>query len=223
MATEGRPRLGSWLRLATLVLVVAAVGVTATLTDVSDLERLRGYLRTSGPLAPAAFVLIYATYSLAPLPRTALSILTGVLFGFWWGIGLAYLGSLLGATTAFWLARALGRDVVTRLSGRRLAAVEAVLARHGFLAVLGARVIPVVPFWSINYAAGVTDIDRRDYWTGTLIGILPGTVFYVAVGAFAMETDSWLGVLSLLAVALLGIGALGWLLLRRRSLPRRRI
>ncbi len=177
-------RPGMWFRLAALLLVIAAVGVVATLTDVSDLDRLQEYLRTSGPLAPAAFVLIYATYSLAPLPRTALSIFTGVLFGFWWGVPLAYAGSMLGAAMAFGLAHVLGREAVTKISGKYGARANELLARRGFVAVLGARVIPVVPFMAVNYMAGVSDIRPRAYWLATIIGVLPGTLFYVAIGAF---------------------------------------
>lgn len=205
-----------WLRLAGLMLIVASVAVLATLTEVSDLERLRTYLRTAGPVAPLAFVVIYATYTLAPLPRTALSIFTGVIFGFWWGVPLAYAGSLLGAAMAFGLGRALGKEAVTQLSGKYGARANDVLSRRGFLAVLGARVIPVVPFMAVNYTAGVSEIRPRSYWLATVIGVVPGTFFYVAVGAYAMEVDDLSTEATVVTLGLVLATGIAYLLWRRR-------
>ncbi len=216
------PRPAIWLRLAGLLLIIAAIATLATLTDVSDLERLRGYLTGAGPVAPLVFVLIYGTYTLAPLPRTALSILTGVLFGLGWGVALAYVGSLLGAAMAFGLARVLGRQAVVSLSGSYGARADEILERRGFPAVLAARVVPVIPFMVVNYTAGVTDIRPRAYWLATVIGIVPGTVFYVAVGAYAMEVQSASTGLTLVLLAVVGGTALAYLAWRhhRRSAAR---
>ncbi len=207
---------GIWVRLVALLVVIGTVAVAATVADVQDLERLRAYLRNAGPLAPVAFVLIYATYTLAPLPRTALSVITGVIYGFWWGVPLAYAGSLLGAAMAFALARTLGRDAVASISGSYGVRANAALARRGFLAVLAARVIPVVPFMAVNYTAGVTDLRARAYWLATVVGVIPGTVFYVAVGAYAMEVGSASTGFTLTALTVVGGTALAWLVWSRR-------
>lgn len=211
-----------WLRLVGLAVIIASVALLATLTEVSDLERVREYLKGAGLLAPVVFVLIYGTYTLAPLPRTALSVLTGVLFGFWWGVPLAYAGSLLGATMAFALGRALGRDAVVSVTGRYGVRANDILERRGFLAVLLARVVPVIPFMVVNYTAGVSEIKPRAYWLATVIGIVPGTVFYVAVGAFAMELESASTGLTLTVLAVVGGTAVAYLVWRRtRRAPSR--
>ncbi len=208
------PRPALW-RLAGLLLIIATVALLAALTGVSDLERLRD-LTGAGPVAPVVFVLIYATYTLAPLPRTALSILTGVLFGLW-GVALAYLGSLLGAAMAFGLGRVLGRQAVVGLTGRAGARADEILERRGFAAVLVSRVVPVIPFMVVNYTAGVTDIRPRAYWLATVIGIVPGTVFYVAVGAYAMEVQSASTGLTLVLLAVAGGTVLAYLAWRRHG------
>lgn len=104
------------------------------------------------------------------------------------------------------LGRALGRDAVERFTGARVAAIDDLLARRGLLAVLGVRLVPVVPFTAINYVAGLTAVRRRDYALGTALGIIPGTVAYVALGAFGLELGwpAWvaLGVLGALALVL---------------------
>ncbi len=62
-------------------------------------------------------------------------------------------------------------------SNRRLAR-----RRRGFLTVLTARLIPLVPFSLFNYAAGVTGVSLRAYAPATLLGIVPGTVAYTTLG-----------------------------------------
>lgn len=77
----------------------------------------------------------------------------------------------------------MGRDAVERLTGTRLERVDQLLARRGLLAVLAVRLVPLVPFTAINYAAGLSTGRRRDYAWGTAVGIIPGTLSYVALGS----------------------------------------
>ncbi|HSK34198.1 MAG TPA: TVP38/TMEM64 family protein [Propionicimonas sp.] len=184
-----------------------------------DLLRLAESVRAAGPAAPVAFVALYAACTLLPLPRNVLSAAAGTLFGWGWGIPLAYLGSLLGAGAAFWLARAQGRSRWSRsskaLSGSRRASFDAALEKRGLLTVLGARVLPVVPFTAFNYAAGLTGIRRRDYVVGTVLGVVPGTVAYVTAGAYAARPAAWSLEVTGAMLLLLGVAAAVHVVLRR--------
>ncbi len=183
--------------------MLATVTVLASTTD---LTRVLDAVREAGPAAAAAFLLLYAGCTLAGVPRHTLSTTTGVVFGLGWGLPVAYLGSLLGAGAAFWLARSVGRGAAARLGGPRMAAFNEALVRRGFWAVLGARLTPVLPFTAVNYAAGVSEIDRRTYAAGTLIGVVPGTIGYVALGALATAPGPWM--VPVASVALLLVCAL---------------
>jgi len=139
-----------------------------------------------------------------------LSIAAGLTWGFTMGAALVYVGALLGATLAFLIGRVLGREAVERFTGARVARVDELLRRRGLATVIGARLIPVLPFTAINYAAGLTSVRRRDYALGTAVGIIPGTLSYVAVGAFGLS-PGWplwiaLGVLGGLSVLGLVLG-----------------
>ena len=212
VSEEAIPEHGraAWLRLAALIIVLAAAGILATAVDLARVEALLQSVRGSGPAGSIVFVLLYAVCTLAPLPRNVLSTAAGTVFGFWWGLPLAYLGSLLGAVVAFWLARRLGQESVRKLGGLRASAFKQALAQRGLMTVLAARLAPVVPFTAFNYAAGMSDINGRTYWLGTLVGIVPGTAVYVSVGALALAPGSWsveiaAAALLLLLLLLLGV------------------
>ncbi|MDK3257367.1 TVP38/TMEM64 family protein [Blastococcus capsensis] len=201
---EGRRLV--WGRLTLLVLVVTLGAVVAALVGLPDAEQLRADVAAMGRAAPALFILLYAVATLAPLPKNVLSAAAGLLFGLVEGLVVVLLGALLGALAAFALGRALGRDAVERLTGARVARVDALLGRYGLLAVLGVRLVPVLPFTAINYAAGLTAVRIRDYVIGTALGIIPGTVAYVALGAYGTSPGSWPFVVAVLALVVLTAG-----------------
>lgn len=53
--------------------------------------------------------------------------------------------------------------------------------------MVGVRLVPVLPFTAINYLAGLTSAGWWPYILGTALGILPGTLSYVTLGAFGAK------------------------------------
>ena len=179
-------------RMAFLILLIVAI--TALLTANKGATQLPDWwhsIQAAGPAATGAVVPLYAFCTLAPVPRNVLSVATGAVFGLWWGFALAYAGAVLGAVAAFWAARWMGREAVKKLAGRRLAPLNDKLGRNELVAVIAARLAPLIPFTAFNYLAGLTEITFRAYLTGTLMGIVPGTAAYVAVGAYASAPGAW--------------------------------
>ncbi|WNV73715.1 TVP38/TMEM64 family protein [Geodermatophilus sp. DSM 44513] len=171
-----------WLRLALLGLLIAAAAVVALTVDRPGVPALRGWLDGAGPLGWTAVVLVASAAHLTPVPRTALAILLGAAAGFPAGLAVAVGAGWLGGTAGFALGRHLGRDAVARFAGRRLARADRLFRHRGFLAVALARVSPV-PFWIVSYAAGLSSIRWAPAVLGTLVGVVPGSVLHVAVGA----------------------------------------
>ncbi|WP_308468479.1 TVP38/TMEM64 family protein [Rathayibacter soli] len=205
-----------WRLVALIVFVIAAtlIGVFVPLPAVNT---LRSAVTSAGLLGAIGFVLGYALTTLAPVPKAVLSILAGLIWGFWVGAITVYIGALLGAACAFFLGRWLGREAIERFTGTRVARVDDLLRRRGFLAVLGARLVPVIPFTAINYVAGLTAVRRRDYALGTAVGIIPGDMAYVAIGAYGLQLgwEFWIAVGGLGALTI--GGALVGIRARRRS------
>jgi uncharacterized membrane protein YdjX (TVP38/TMEM64 family) len=173
---------GIWLRAAVLVVVLLA-GVGAALTlDLPSVATVRSW---AGGAGVAALVVGYALVLLAPVPRSALSVLVGVVAGFWTGVAIAFTGGLLAALAAFGLSRALGRSAVLRLAGPRLTRVDGAVSDRGFVAVLTGRLLPVVPFVVTSYGAGLTGVRFLPYLLGTALGLVPSTIVQVGIGASA--------------------------------------
>lgn len=194
------------LAAAAVVLAVRAIGV----------PDVRGAVESAGPWAPALFVLLAVAFTVLPVPRTVFTVAAGVLFGSVTGLALAVLGTTLAAVVAFWLVRLVGRASVERHAPRRaLHWVRDRLDRNGLLAVASLRLIPVVPFAVLNYAAGLSGVRFGSYVLGTVVGILPGTVAVVVLGDAATGGRPHP---VLLAVSVVGglIGLAGALLAARR-------
>jgi uncharacterized membrane protein YdjX (TVP38/TMEM64 family) len=181
------PRRRSILRVVLLVLLVAAGALAARLTPLGEeLERLARAIgdQARAPWAPPAFVLLYAAALAVGIPGTVLTLVGGVAFGAALGLGLNLLGALLGATAAFYEGRTLARDAVRRLFGHHLAKLPDLSSpRTAFVTFLRLRLIPLVPFNALNFAAGLTATRWWPYLAGTALGIIPSTVAYTVFAA----------------------------------------
>jgi uncharacterized membrane protein YdjX (TVP38/TMEM64 family) len=211
---------GIWLRAAVLVCVLLAGVGTVVALDLPSVATVRSWVDGAGAAGLAAMALGYAVVLLAPVPRSALSVLVGVVAGFWTGVGIAFTGGLLAALAAFGLSRTLGRSAVLRLAGPRLTRIDGAVSDRGFVAVLTGRLVPVVPFVVTSYGAGLTGVRFPPYLAGTAIGLVPSTVLQVGIGAsatFVVDRASAV-VLVPLALVLVAsvVGAVAW---RRRARP----
>lgn len=208
-------RWRDWARIGLFVLLVAGVGgaLLATGGPTAALERIREVVDSAGLWGPVLFVLAYAVLTILLVPGSPLTIAGGSLFGPFVGTALVVVGATLGATGAFVWGRRLGRDGVARLTGDRFEKIDEWLDERGFLAVLYVRLVPVFPFNLLNPVAGVTDLRLRDFVLGTLVGIVPGTFAYSALGG---SFDDPLSPTFLSAVGLAVVLAVGAPLVDRR-------
>jgi uncharacterized membrane protein YdjX (TVP38/TMEM64 family) len=211
----------TWVRAGVLGLVVAVGVVVALTVDLPGVAAARAEVDGAGGAAWAAMVLGLAVVLLTPVPRSALSVLLGVVAGFGPGLAVALIGGLLGGLAAFGLSRALGRPAITRLAGPRLDRVDRLMADRGFWALLVGRLLPVVPFVVLSYGAGLTAVRLTPYALSTAIGLIPSTVVQVGIGASAGVLAGWTATVTALpvAVAVLVVAGTGLAWRRRRPVP----
>jgi uncharacterized membrane protein YdjX (TVP38/TMEM64 family) len=172
--------------------------------SVEGIERIAEAWGTWGPVASIALMILH---SFVPFPAELIAIANGMLFGPVWGTLVTWIGAMMGAALAFALARRYGRPLVNRVVTRKgWAGVEGLHACCDVRTLLLARLVPVISFNLINYAAGVLDVSWwRFLWT-TSLGILPITVASVALGnqLTGPMWDAWLAGSGLLLALYLG-------------------
>jgi uncharacterized membrane protein YdjX (TVP38/TMEM64 family) len=174
-------RWGRLIAAAMAVLAAVVVGVLAMRTG--GVAGVRAEVAAAGAWAPVLFVALQAVVTITPLPRTMFTMAAGVLFGALWGLVLTITGTTLAALAAYGLVRWVGGPIVARHEHRPgFAWVRARLDHSGLLAMVSLRLLPMVPFSLLNYAAGAARVRLVPYIVGTVLGVLPGTVAIVVLG-----------------------------------------
>lgn len=156
-----------------------------------------------------AFFALYVAVASLSLPGAAiLTLAGGGIFGFSWGLLLVSFASTLGATVSFLSARFVLRDSVQARFGARLAGINQGVARDGALYLFSLRLIPVLPFFVINLAMGLTPLPAWTFYWVSQLGMLAGTAVYVNAGTELASISALRDVASpglLGALALLGL------------------
>jgi uncharacterized membrane protein YdjX (TVP38/TMEM64 family) len=145
-------------------------------------ESIKGYW-----WAPLAFIGLYVILTVLGVPMVILTFFAGFTFGALEGALYVMIGANIGANLAFDLARYLGRDFVSRYIKGPIDRIDRRLRKKGFLRMLQLRLIPVIPFNVLNFAAGLSGIRKLHFALATMIGITPGTFIYAYTAASLMQ------------------------------------
>ena len=167
-----------------------------------SVAEIRRFILSLGAWGVLASVGLMVLHSFVPFPAEFLAVANGMVYGPIWGVAVTWTGAMLGAFAAFGLARALGRPFVEAMVARRhWEVLDEWTAVRGARLLLISRLIPVIAFNLINYAAGVTRISWWTFTWATGLGILPVTTLMVLAGD-RIEALAWEMWLLLLAAAL---------------------
>jgi uncharacterized membrane protein YdjX (TVP38/TMEM64 family) len=130
------------------------------------------------------------------------------------GTPLTLLAVTCASVTQMFVARRLAAGHHGSLLPERTRAVEEFLTRHGAVAVMESRIIPLLPWGIVNFSAGLTHLHYRDLALGTVIGAAPKVFAYVALGGSLSDLGSPEAIVALCLLAALGL--VGALFVRRR-------
>ena len=208
-STTTSRRRSNWWRWGLVVLLVAG-GVVLEIrlagTELLDMDGLAEQLEVAGPLAPLLFMLVMAlAVVISPIPSLPLDVLAGTAFGPIEGAVYALLGATLGAGTSFMIARALGRELMSRLLKSHVdfcrECSDKLLSKVVFLS----RLLPFVSFDLVSYGAGLTRMSLRSFLLATFFGMIPLTLLYTTFGsaALASRLARWVGGLVMVSLLFL--------------------
>ena len=191
------------MRDAVLVLLFIMAIVTASLfSSAIDFNAVKSFVASFGILAPFIHILFVAlAVVISPLPSIPLVIMAGTLFGGFFGGIYSIIGGWLGAMTAFFIARKLGKAFVEKKFKNIMKVYDSLTERNLFLIVLISRMIPLFNFDLISYAAGLTNLRIWEFGLATFIGMIPVTFIFSYSGNYI--TGGNVGITVLLSLAII--------------------
>ena len=143
-------------------------------------------------------------------PAEILDAAAGYVFGFGVGFPLMLGAWVLSGLASYAIGRNFARPLLYRVAGEeRFGRLEHLIERGGPVALLGVRLIPIVPFSLMGYVCGAARVPLiRFTWT-TAVGYAPITAYFTYLGSrlesFSAEDPIlWIGGIGLL-LCMLGV------------------
>ena len=195
-----------WLIFTAVTVLLVSVGVYVLLRafnlDISNAESIRAFVQSFGALAPIVFiVLIVIQGIIPPIPSGILIIAGGYVFGTFAGFVCALLGEFLVAVFCFTLSQWFGRPFVEKLiDPKELKAADKFFKKIGPKAIFLSRLIPLISFDVVSYAAGLTRIRFSRYLVATVLGMIPRLLLLTWFGDAASGLMKTVGILLTLLV-----------------------
>ena len=148
-----------------------------------DAEGVRAEVDSLGFAGPLLIVLLALVHAFVFYPAEIVDAAAGFLYGFFPALAMMMTGWVLSGLLCFAIGRSVARPLLDRWLGeRRFERVEAAIERGGITLLLALRLIPIVPFSLISYAAGAARVPAwRFAWT-TAVGYVPITALAVYLG-----------------------------------------
>ena len=129
------------------------------------------------------YLLVYIFLAAISFPgATILNLVGGAIFGWLYGTVLVTIASTLGATLAFLSTRYLFGEFVQRKFQVQFRTINEGIESEGAFYLFSLRLNPVIPFFIINLAMGLTKMKTCTFFWVSLIGMIVSTVAYVKAG-----------------------------------------
>jgi len=184
---DSKPPL--FLRLIPVALVVAGIAAVFINRESIDARGIVAGVQSWGAFAGLAFVALHIAGTMVSVPRWALALASGALFGLGGGLFWALAGTLAGASLAFHLARYVNAGAIVPHDFPKIGPWIARAEAGGWRTIALLRLTPI-PGALVNYGLGLSSLSWHQFALGTLIGSLPYAAIFVQAGAagrLAME------------------------------------
>ncbi|NQY42850.1 MAG: TVP38/TMEM64 family protein [Legionellales bacterium] len=152
-----------------------------------DIGFISQHIKSFGLFAPLLFILMYMLSTVSLIPAACMSFIGGYIFGFYNGLILNIIGSLLGVFSAFIIGRYITKGLVKRSLGNKANRFIQSCEKFGWKFIAVFRLTPLIPFDIMNYAFGITNVKTIQYIFISSICMLPGLLTYTYLGNLGME------------------------------------
>jgi len=169
--------------LTGLVFAVPALHDAAVAAIHGDTDEVRREIDSLGVAGPLLIIVLALIHAVVFYPAEIVDAAAGLVCGFVPALALMMVAWLLSGLVCFAIGRSVARPLLDRWLGEeRFERAEGRIERGGAKVLIAARLIPILPFSLVSYAAGAARVPAwRFTWT-TVIGYLPITVISVYFG-----------------------------------------
>jgi uncharacterized membrane protein YdjX (TVP38/TMEM64 family) len=158
-----------------------------------NINELSDVIQGFGILGAAIFVLLITIkVMIAPMPGLILYVTGAALYGWFLGAILVLIGNMIGATLCFYLAKYLGRDYLeAKISRKKIEKFDMYTEKYGGYALFFLRINPLTSSDIISYVAGFSKIRFRNFFLGTLFGLIPLSFAQTYFGSIIINLSPW--------------------------------
>jgi len=193
---------------ALLSLAFIAIGTYPPLRAHLRPEALDSTLEGMGWYGPLLLFAIGAFSPLLMLPRWPIAVVSGLVYGVFWGTCLANTASLIGAGLQYWLSRSTLAHAAKRwLTGNRWQhLLES--QKHVFSVLFLIRAFPLSNFVATNLLCGTLRIPSSTFFLSTALGMIPSTILYASWGKLTLKPSGGFMSLAFFTLVFIVLGTL---------------
>lgn len=180
------------LALATVIATIIAVYFFGGGEKYLDIHLYQDLFEQSPMATAGVFFLVFFIGTSCSLPVTAaLAVASGIVFGPMVGFAISSVSTTLGGAVAFLSTRYIFHDVIKERFPEQIATVNKGVEKEGAFYVFGLRMIPVIPFWTLNLAMGLTSMRVSLFTIATMLGMIPVLLILTYTGSQLGEIETF--------------------------------
>jgi uncharacterized membrane protein YdjX (TVP38/TMEM64 family) len=206
------------LLLGLLVLLVDPLREATVAAVQGDNAEVRHQIDRLGAAGPLLIFALTVLHTVIFYPAEIVDAAAGYAYGFAPALVLMMAGWIVSGLLCWAIGHRVARPLLDRWFGaERFEGIEAAIERGGASLLLAMRLIPILPFSIVSYAAGAARVPVwRFTWT-TAVGYLPITAIAVYLGSRLEGLSLTDPLVFGTAAALLALLAAGHLAIRRQG------
>ncbi|MCL1803805.1 MAG: VTT domain-containing protein [Eubacteriaceae bacterium] len=202
MKLKRKPDITDYINIVVILLLTAlsiwlGIGYTrmfgkADMKDpVGSAENLRDFVLSFGSTGFAVVVLLHIIQVVVSyIPSVLVQFVGGMIYGVPVGMLTSLIGIPLGTAIAFYLARILGRKILTLfVSQKNIDKMESIFTSDTSSIVLLILFVLPTPKDFIAYFVGLTNMKASKFFLISVIGRLPGMLIATYLGAHIFERN----------------------------------
>ena len=157
------------------------------ITSYEFIKNNRGYfyeLRKSNLFLLGILFILFATlWVFAAGFGSPLALLSGFIFGKWFGLLFAVIGMTLGATLLYVFANYFLKEMIREKFLNRFRKLEEKFRKSEFIYLLIYRFVGGIPFQIQNVLPCIFDVKIFNFFWSTLIGMIPSLFLIISIGS----------------------------------------